>query len=97
MTLGGDGNLNLPFEPTERVDVEAVVVIAGGVIVRPGVMAHPVSGEPHPVLLLTFSAPDGTLFSDFALVVERSELEALKALVADTVDAALAAYDQWPR
>lgn len=83
MSLGGDGSLNLPYDdvPGGPINVEEDVLIAGGVVVRAAVIAHPITAKPHPVLLFTFHLPDGTTLAPIALVVEKPELRALPEAV----------------
>jgi hypothetical protein len=85
--------LNLPYEPVPNgpVNIEEDMLVAGGVVVRAAVMAHPETAKPHPVLLFTFYLPDGRTAPVVALIVERGELAALSKVVGDAAEGALRA------
>lgn len=92
MSLGGDGGLNLPFEPNDRVDRAAPPEgwkLAAGVIVLAITFDHPLTGKPHPGLVLRLSHGDGTYSGEYLLVMEPHELAALPGLVEEAVQRAI--------
>jgi hypothetical protein len=95
-SLGGEGDLNLPYEPVPGgpANIEDDFLIAGGVVVRAAVVAHPVTSKPHPVLIFDFHLPDGSVASTVLLVIERDELEALPDVIRGAALGAVEAADR---
>lgn len=92
-TLGGSGNLNLPYEDVPSGPIYPYreadhLELSGGVVLLGAVIPHPVHGRPHPAIIFRFMRPDGVAYPDRLLVVESEELTALGILLRDTIEGA---------
>jgi hypothetical protein len=97
----GDGDLNIPYEDDPaavqgqpvRPDMSNAS-LATGVVILALTVSHPITGKPHPALSFRFATGLASFYPDMVLLVERPELEALKQLLADTIDGAVRAADK---
>jgi hypothetical protein len=86
----GDGDLNLPFEPSSGQLDMSDGALAGGVIVIAGHIHVPDVG-PMPCLIFRFTNPDGTFMRPVTLVAEPDEIIGAGKLVTQAAAAAVQA------
>lgn len=84
----GPFDMNLPFQPQERTEIDDAFAMSGGVVVAAALVPTP--DGPEPVLIFRFARADGSGFMT-PVALDRSQIDDLPKLIRDAMVCALEA------